>query len=221
MVSKSQLQTVRDEQLLEAWAAGDMARGFPAVILTDLKTRYTEQYPFSMFYNELHRRARQRPLVVVGGYSFGDRPLNRALAHFLSRDPENRLIVWNPTGTRDCTSSGSASSCWTTSGRSRRQISVEEVRCPMPRRCAACRLVASPATDGAARPLFRRMRRNGRPGTQRGTEHRGEQTIRDNSRLSHVCRQGFAGRMLPQMIIRRSENVYWRLGAMVKCKLRR
>jgi hypothetical protein len=40
-------------------------------------------------------------LIVVGGYSFGDRPLNRALARFLSRDAENRLIIWNPTGTRD------------------------------------------------------------------------------------------------------------------------
>lgn len=101
VVSKSRLQIVRDEQLLEAWAAGDMDRGLPAVILTDLKTRYTEEYPFSIFYSELHHALANESLVVVGGYSFGDRPLNRALTHFLSRDAENRLIVWNPTGTRD------------------------------------------------------------------------------------------------------------------------
>lgn len=44
LVSKSRLQTVRDQQFLEAWAAGNTDRGVPAVILTDLKTRYTEQY---------------------------------------------------------------------------------------------------------------------------------------------------------------------------------
>lgn len=100
-VSKRKLQDVRDEKLVEAWAAGDMDRGLPAVILTDLKTRYTEQYPFSTFYDELHRELSNESLVVVGGYSFGDRPLNRALARFLSRNTQNRLLVWNPGGTRD------------------------------------------------------------------------------------------------------------------------
>lgn len=78
-----------------------MDRGVPAVILTDLKTRYTEQYPFSMLYDELHHALANESLVVVGGYSFGDRPVNRALARFLSRNTENRLIVWSPSGTRD------------------------------------------------------------------------------------------------------------------------
>jgi hypothetical protein len=50
--------------------------GLPAVILGDLKTRYTEQYPFSVLYDELHRELSSESLVVVGGYSFGDRPLN-------------------------------------------------------------------------------------------------------------------------------------------------
>jgi len=71
------------------------------VILTDLKTRYTEQYPFRIFYHELDCELSHESQVVVGGYSFGDRPLNRALALFLSQDTENRLIVWNPSGTRD------------------------------------------------------------------------------------------------------------------------
>ena len=78
---------------------GNVERGLPAVILGDLKTRYTEQYPFSVLYDELHRKLSHESLVVVGGYSFGDRPLNRALARFLSRDPRNRLVVWNPAGT--------------------------------------------------------------------------------------------------------------------------
>jgi hypothetical protein len=52
-----------------------------------------------VLYDELHRRLSHESLAVVGGYSFGDRPLNRALARFLSRDPRNRLVVWNPAGT--------------------------------------------------------------------------------------------------------------------------
>jgi hypothetical protein len=40
-------------------------------------------------------------LVVVGGCSFGDRPLNRALARFLSRNTQNQLLVWNPNGAPD------------------------------------------------------------------------------------------------------------------------
>jgi SIR2-like domain len=101
LVHKARLQTIRQEKLLEAWAAGDTGRGLPAVILGDLKTRYTEQYPFSTFYDELHRELSTESLVVVGGYSFGDRPLNRALARFLSRNTQNRLLIWNPVGTPD------------------------------------------------------------------------------------------------------------------------
>ncbi len=99
LVYKPRLQVVREEKLLEAWAAGSMDRGLPAVILGDLKTRYTEQYPFSALYDELHRELSNESLVVVGGYSFGDRPLNRALARFLSRNTQNRLVIWNPAGT--------------------------------------------------------------------------------------------------------------------------
>lgn len=101
LVHKSGLQAVRAEKLLDAWAVGDTEHGVPAVILTDLKTHYTEQYPFSTFYNELHYALSTESRVVVGGYSFGDRPLNRALARFLSRKIDNQLVVWNPGGTHD------------------------------------------------------------------------------------------------------------------------
>ena len=97
-VYKTRLRDVREEKLLEAWAAGNMNLGLPAVVLGDLKTRYTEQYPFSTLYDELHRELSKESLIVVGGYSFGDRPLNRALACFLSRNTQNRLLVWNPSG---------------------------------------------------------------------------------------------------------------------------
>ncbi len=100
-VYKTRLPEVREDKLLDGWAAGHLDRSFPAVILTDLKTRYTEQYPFRIFYHELDCELSHESQVVVGGYSFGDRPLNRALALFLSQDTENRLIVWNPSGTRD------------------------------------------------------------------------------------------------------------------------
>ncbi|MGH3274029.1 MAG: SIR2 family protein [Streptosporangiaceae bacterium] len=101
LVHKSGLQAVRAEKLLDAWAAGDTEHGVPAVILTDLKTHYTEQYPFSTFYDELHHALLNESRVVVGGYSFGDRPLNRALARFLSRKTDNQLLIWNPSGTPD------------------------------------------------------------------------------------------------------------------------
>jgi hypothetical protein len=100
LVSKSKLQDVREEGLLKSWTEGAMDRGLPAVVLSDLKTRYTEQYPFSILYDELHRELSNESLVVAGGYSFGDRPLNRALARFLSRNTHNGVLVWNPRGTR-------------------------------------------------------------------------------------------------------------------------
>jgi hypothetical protein len=100
-VHKMRLQEMRNNKILEGWAAGDVSGSLPAVILTDLKTPDTQQYPFSIFYEELYRQLLNESLVVVGGYSFGDRPLNRALSWFLSRNPSNRLLVWNPSGTPD------------------------------------------------------------------------------------------------------------------------
>ena len=133
LVSKLRLEEVREQGLLDAWASGNVERGLPAVILGDLKTRYTEQYPFSVLYDELHRKLSHESLVVVGGYSFGDRPLNRALARFLSRDPRNRLVVWNPAGTAGMYLAGSADSCWTTSLPSAtRRLPWSRSCCPMP-----------------------------------------------------------------------------------------
>ena len=87
-----------------------MERGLPAVILGDLKTRYTEQYPFSVLYDEPHWKLSDESLVVVGGYSFGDRPLNRPLARFLSPDAQNRLPSGIRLARQACTSTGSAGS---------------------------------------------------------------------------------------------------------------
>lgn len=101
LVQKRKLREVREEGVLDAWAGGSTDVGLPAVVLSDLKTRYTEQYPFSILYDELHRELSNESLVVVGGYSFGDRPLNRALARFLARNAHNGLLIWNPRGTRE------------------------------------------------------------------------------------------------------------------------
>jgi hypothetical protein len=129
-VSKRKLEAVREEKLLEVWAAGEADHGFPAVILTDLKTRYTEQYPFSMFYDELHRELAREDLVVVGGYSFGDRPLNLALARFLAQKSQNRLIVWNPSGTTEEYLSRLRNQLPQDQLISAHQVSVEHVRLP-------------------------------------------------------------------------------------------
>ena len=148
---KLRLEDVREQGLLDAWASGDMERGLPAVILGDLKTRYTEQYPFSVLYDELHRRLSHESLVVVGGYSFGDRPLNRALARFLCRDPRNRLVVWNPSlHGQACTLAGSQAAvgqraAFPISGG---QVIMEQVLLPD---AAAVRRLGDATTAGASR----------------------------------------------------------------------
>lgn len=129
-VSKQSLERVRSGDRLGGWAAGRPASGDPAVILTDLKTRYTEQYPFSMFYDELHHELAKTDLVVVGGYSFGDRPLNRALARFLAHKSQNQLLVWNPDGTMGQYLDRLRKQKLDTESFSDHQVRVEQVRLP-------------------------------------------------------------------------------------------
>ncbi|HVB41202.1 MAG TPA: hypothetical protein VNF47_00680 [Streptosporangiaceae bacterium] len=71
----------------------------------------TEQYPFSVLYDELHRRLSHESLVVGGGYSFGDRPLN---PHWHASCPGIPGTGWSygiRPARQACTSAGSADSC--------------------------------------------------------------------------------------------------------------
>ncbi|MGH9895988.1 MAG: SIR2 family protein, partial [bacterium] len=101
MVSKPRLETIREEGLLDRWAEGDVTEGQPSVILTDMKTPVASRYPFLVFYEELARCLSQTRLAVVGGYGFGDKPLNRALALYLTEDPLRRVRVWHPRPERE------------------------------------------------------------------------------------------------------------------------
>lgn len=93
---KQNLPDMRLNNLLGRWVDGDVTLGQPTVILTDLKTPVAERYPFVVFYQELARCLAETQLVVVGGYGFGDRPVNCALALYLKDDPARRIRVWSP-----------------------------------------------------------------------------------------------------------------------------
>jgi hypothetical protein len=94
-VQKPKLEYVRAVGAVDEWAAGQPTEGWPSVVLGDLKSRQAARFPFALFYGELRYRLDKARLVVTGGYSFGDKPLNRELALYLASRPENRLLVWS------------------------------------------------------------------------------------------------------------------------------
>lgn len=98
---KRTLEEVRDAELLERWAAGKDDDELPQVVLGDTKDSSTLLEPFVSYYNQLAgdlaRTGTQE--VTVGGYGFGDRPLNRALGLFLAADEHHRLRDWRPHAT--------------------------------------------------------------------------------------------------------------------------
>lgn len=98
---KRSLEDVRNAAVLERWAAGEDNGELPQVVLGDTKDSATLLEPFASYYNQLagdlaHPGTRE---VVVGGYGFGDRPLNRTLGLFLSADESHRLRDWRPHAT--------------------------------------------------------------------------------------------------------------------------
>ena len=81
---------------LPAWVAGDDVQGSPAVVLSDLKSRAVQRYPFEIFYSSFASDLEGATLVGVGGYGFGDRPVNQRLADYLAEDPTNSITVLHP-----------------------------------------------------------------------------------------------------------------------------
>lgn len=96
MASKRTTDEVRDDQILEAWAAGEERFGSPLVILGDAKTTAVSQPPYSHYYGQFAAEIDTCDTVVVGGYGFGDRPVNRVLAQYLAGNPRRELQVWAP-----------------------------------------------------------------------------------------------------------------------------
>lgn len=98
---KRSLEDVRDDELLERWAGGEDNGEIPQVVLGDTKDSSRLLKPFATYYNQLAAdlalsTSRE---VVVGGYGFGDRPLNRVLGLFLAADEARCLRDWRPDAT--------------------------------------------------------------------------------------------------------------------------
>jgi hypothetical protein len=100
-VTKPSLAYVRGLGAVQHWADGVATDGWPTVILGDLKSRQAARFPFNLFYGEFQSALASAQLAVVGGYSFGDRPVNAELATFLASSASNRLIVWELTPNHD------------------------------------------------------------------------------------------------------------------------
>lgn len=98
---KRTLKDVRDEELLERWATGEDNGELPQVVLGDTKDSSTLLEPFASYYNQLagDLASPGTQEVIVGGYGFGDRPLNRTLGLFLAADENHRLRDWRPHAT--------------------------------------------------------------------------------------------------------------------------
>lgn len=98
-MTKLTTTAMRDKSILERWRHGDLELGVPLVVLGDRKSYAVRRDPFSMLYQQLAADLADAGTVVVAGYGFGDRPLNRTLARHLVSDPNNRMHVWRPDAT--------------------------------------------------------------------------------------------------------------------------
>lgn len=95
---KRRLTEMREDHLLKRWADGEDTGDVPQVVLGDTKDSSILLDPFAAYYDQLNADlalpATQE--VIVGGYGFGDRPLNRALARFLAAHESHCLHDWRP-----------------------------------------------------------------------------------------------------------------------------
>lgn len=102
VLRKRRLEDVRNKRILERWADGEDNGELPRVVLGDTKDTSTHLEPHASYYNQLaadlaHPATQE---AVIGGYGFGDRPLNRSLGLFLATDQNHRLRDWRPDATR-------------------------------------------------------------------------------------------------------------------------
>ena len=88
-------QASRD-QWLPSWVDGELDQGLPAVVLSDLKSRAVQRYPFSVFYEAFANDLAHANFVAVAGYGFGDRPVNQQLAEYLGGHHQNSITVLHP-----------------------------------------------------------------------------------------------------------------------------
>jgi hypothetical protein len=81
---------------LPAWADGEDQGGSPVVVLSDLKSRVVQRYPFDLFYQEFRSDLNEAQAVAVAGFGFGDVPVNARLAEYLAQDPDREITVFSP-----------------------------------------------------------------------------------------------------------------------------
>ena len=95
------LDDLRRVKLFDVWAKGDVRPVRPHVLLTDQKTQRVTVEPFASAYEALRSALRTAERVVIAGYGFGDKPLNRALADGFGGRPKASkwLIIRNPART--------------------------------------------------------------------------------------------------------------------------
>ena len=92
-VYKAELKSLRDFGVFDRWESGNQIGVSPAVVLTDQKERVVGRWPFVESYERLTAAVAGSSQLVIAGYSFRDRPLNRVLVGSLNSDCEVLAIV--------------------------------------------------------------------------------------------------------------------------------
>lgn len=93
------LEQIREGGLFTAWVYGVEGHGTagqvePTVILGDQKARAVKLDPFVETYQALVAAVQRSTCLVIAGYSFKDRPLNRVLRSFVRDDAQ--VVVIDP-----------------------------------------------------------------------------------------------------------------------------
>lgn len=86
------LDRLREMSYWRLYAEGQ-ASVEPVVILADQKIRAIEADPFAWAYRRLSRELRAAQGILIGGYGFGDEPLNRVLRQEINRNGCPVLVV--------------------------------------------------------------------------------------------------------------------------------
>ena len=81
---------------LPTWAEGENEDGSPVVVLSDIKGRVVQRYPFDLFYQEFMSDLKGAQAVAVAGYGFGDVPVNARLADYLAQGTDRAISVFSP-----------------------------------------------------------------------------------------------------------------------------
>lgn len=77
-VAKFTMPDLRGHEVLEKWKSGDL-NWSPAVLMTDQKSRTSQNFPFSLAYQAFEQHLMKSEIWIIVGYSFGDEPVNEML----------------------------------------------------------------------------------------------------------------------------------------------